>query len=157
VPSSEEHLHPVVALNLIGDGVHNLIDGMIIAASYYISIPIGIATTLAVVLHEIPQEIGDFGVLVHGGLPIRKALVFNFISAAFAILGAVISLVIGPFIKGYTASLLPITAGGFLYIAGSDLIPELHKGCEVKISNSLLQFVFMLAGVGVMALLIFLE
>jgi zinc and cadmium transporter len=139
VPSSEEHLHPVVALNLIGDGAHNLIDGMIIAASYYISIPIGIATTLAVVLHEIPQEIGDFGVLVHGGLPIRKALVFNFISAAFAILGAVISLVIGPFIKGYTASLLPITAGGFLYIAGSDLIPELHRVVSVKISNSLLQ------------------
>lgn len=157
VPSSKEHLHPVVTLNLIGDGVHNLIDGMIIAASFSVSIPIGITTTLAVILHEIPQEIGDFGVLIHGGLPIKKALVFNFFSALAAILGAVISLVIGTHIKGYTVTLLPITAGGFLYIAGSDLIPELHHGCDTKISTSLLQFLCIAAGVLVMALLVFLE
>jgi zinc and cadmium transporter len=157
VPSSEGHLHPVVTLNLIGDGVHNLIDGMIIAASFSVSIPIGVATTLAVILHEIPQEIGDFGVLVHGGLPVKKALFFNFLSAITAILGALISLIIGPYIKGYTVSIIPITAGGFLYIAGSDLIPELHEGCDIKISTAVWQFVFIVLGVLVMALLALLD
>jgi len=84
IPTSRQHLHPVVTLNIIGDGVHNLIDGMLIGASYLVSIPIGITTTLAVLLHEIPQEIGDFGVLVHGGLSVKKALVFNFASALTA-------------------------------------------------------------------------
>jgi len=157
VPSSEGHLHPVVTLNLIGDGVHNLIDGMIIAASFSVSIPIGVATTLAVILHEIPQEIGDFGVLVHGGLPVKKALFFNFLSAITAILGALISLIIGPYIKGYTVSIIPITAGGFLYIAGSDLIPELHEGFDIKISTAVWQFVFIVLGVLVMALLALLD
>jgi zinc and cadmium transporter len=142
-------------MNLIGDGVHNLIDGMLIGASYCVSIPIGIATTLAVVLHEIPQEIGDFGVLVHGGLSVKKALAFNFLSAVTAILGALISLVIGPHLADYSLSLLPITAGGFIYIAGSDLIPELQH--EVKLSNSILQFSSIILGVGVMALLVLLE
>ncbi|MEI8349579.1 MAG: ZIP family metal transporter [Candidatus Omnitrophota bacterium] len=151
-PTSGEHLHPVVTLNLIGDGVHNLIDGMIIGASFSISISIGIATTLAVILHEIPQEIGDFGVLVHGGLSIKKALFFNFISALTSIVGAVISLTIGSYVKGYTVALLPVAAGGFLYIAGSDLIPELH-GCDTKISTSLWQFLFIILGISTMALL----
>ncbi|MDP2924444.1 MAG: ZIP family metal transporter [Candidatus Omnitrophota bacterium] len=156
LPTSSGHAHPVVALNLIGDGVHNFIDGMIIAASFSTSIPIGISTTLAVILHEIPQEIGDFGVLVHGGLSVKKALFYNFISAITAVMGAVISLLIGPYIKGYTLALLPITAGGFLYIAGSDLIPELH-GCDVKISSAIWQFVFIVLGVLVMALLTLLD
>ena len=155
IPTSEMHPHPVVTMNLIGDGVHNLIDGMLIGASYCVSIPIGIATTLAVVLHEIPQEIGDFGVLVHGGLSVKKALAFNFLSAVTAILGALISLVIGPHLADYSLSLLPITAGGFIYIAGSDLIPELQH--EVKLSNSILQFSSIILGVGVMALLVLLE
>ena len=155
IPTSEDHPHPVVTMNLVGDGVHNLIDGMLIGASYCVSIPIGIATTLAVVLHEIPQEIGDFGVLVHGGLSVKKALTFNFLSALTAILGALISLVIGPHSTDYSLSLLPITAGGFIYIAGSDLIPELQH--EVKLSNSIGQFIFLILGIGIMALLVFLE
>ncbi len=130
--TSEDHLHPVVTLNLIGNGVHNLIDGMVIGASFLVSVPLGIATTLAVILHEIPQEMGDFGVLVHGGLPVKKALLFNFFSALSAILGAVISLFVGQYSTTYTLALLPITAGGFLYIAGSDLIPELHQSCDIK-------------------------
>ncbi|MDD5195731.1 MAG: ZIP family metal transporter [Candidatus Omnitrophica bacterium] len=154
-PTSTEHLHPVVALNLIGDGVHNLIDGMIIAASFSVSIPIGIATTLAVILHEIPQEIGDFGVLIHGGLSIKKALMFNFLSAITSFAGMFISLIIGSHIKGYTLALLPITAGGFLYIAGSDLIPELHQGCDVNISAAVWQFISMVLGISIMALLVF--
>ncbi|MBP7088647.1 MAG: ZIP family metal transporter, partial [Candidatus Omnitrophica bacterium] len=112
---------------------------------------------LAVILHEIPQEIGDFGVLIHGGLSIKKALGFNFLSALAAVIGAIISLFIGQYLNSYTLILMPITAGGFLYIAGSDLIPELHHGCDVKISNAIGQFIAILLGVAIMALLLFLE
>lgn len=157
VPSHEHKWHPVVALNLIGDGVHNFIDGLIIGATYCVSIPLGITTTLAVILHEIPQEIGDFGVLVHGGLTIKKALIFNFLSALTAVLGTILSLVIGPHLAGYTTALVPVTAGGFIYIAGSDLIPELHQGCDVKASNAFWQLVFLLLGVAIMAALLLIE
>jgi zinc and cadmium transporter len=151
----EEHTHPMVMVNLIGDSVHNLIDGMLIAASYAVSLPLGITTTLAVVLHEIPHEIGNFGVLVHGGLTVKKALLFNFLTALTAIGGAVLALAIGPLVKGFTLTLLPITAGGFIYIAGSDLIPELKH--EVALSHSILQFGSIILGVGAMSLLILLE
>ena len=155
IPTSEEHMHPLATINLVGDAVHNLIDGMLVGASYMVSLPIGIATTLAVIMHEIPQEVGDFGVLIHGGLSVKKALTFNLLSALTAMLGAILAIVMGSEIEGFSLSLLPITAGGFLYIAGSDLIPELHH--EVKASKSLLQFIMILLGVGVMALLIILE
>jgi len=155
IPTSEEHMHPLATINLVGDAVHNLIDGMLVAASYMVSLPIGIATTLAVIMHEIPQEIGDFGVLIHAGLSVKKALAFNLFSALTAMLGAILVIVLGSEIEGFSLSLLPITAGGFLYIAGSDLIPELHH--ELKVLRSLLQFVMILLGVGVMALLVVLE
>ena len=155
IPTSAEHVHPVVTMNLLGDAVHNLMDGLMIGASYIASIPIGIATTLAVILHEIPQEIGDFGVLVHGGLPVKKALAFNLLSALTAIVGTIISLVIGPHVQGYTMALLPMTAGGFIYIASADLIPELQH--DVKVSTSLLQFALIVFGVGIMALLVLIE
>jgi zinc and cadmium transporter len=151
IPTSKTHLHPVVTMNLVGDGVHNMLDGMIIGASFLISKTIGITTTLAVILHEIPQEIGDFGILVHGGLTPRKALTFNFFSAIFAILGTILSLTVGPYIKDYATYLLPITAGGFIYMAGSDLIPELHH--DVKVSISFIQFVLILLGIVLMVLL----
>jgi len=149
----EKHPKHLVAMNLIGDGVHNLIDGMVIGASYLASIPLGVTTTLAVIFHEIPQEIGDFGVLLHGGLSVRKALLFNFLSALTAVLGAVVSLMLGPRIAGYTDVMLPITAGGFIYIAAADLLPELQH--EVKISNSLWQLAAIVAGIGIMAVLLF--
>lgn len=155
VATSSQHLHPVATLNLVGDGVHNLIDGMIIGASYLISFPIGITTTMAVILHEIPQEIGEFGILVHAGLPTTKAITFNFLSALTAVLGAIISLIIGPHIQGYAAHLLPITAGAFIYLAGSDLIPELH-GCEPKVSTAFWQFILIILGISIMASLLFL-
>ena len=157
LPASSGHLHPVVTLNLFGDAFHNLIDGMIIGASFSVSIPIGITTTLAVILHEIPQEIGDFGILVHGGFSVRKALVFNFLCSLTAILGALISLLVGPHVEGYSLYLLPITAGGFIYIAGSDLIPELQHKCDLKISNTLWQFILITVGIGIMALLTLME
>lgn len=153
--AEEKRLRPVVSMNLVGDAAHNLIDGMLIAASFMVSIPIGITTTLAIVLHEIPQEIGDFSILVHGGLSVRKALSFNLLASVMAVIGAVITLLIGERFESFASFLLPVTAGGFIYIAGPDLIPELQQ--EVKVSNSVWQFSAILLGVIIMALLTFLE
>ncbi len=155
VLDSKQHVHPVVTMNIIGDSAHNLIDGMIIGASYSISIPIGVTTSLAVILHEIPHEIGNFAILVHGGLKVKRALLYNFLTALTAIVGAILSLLIGTHVKNYSLIIMPITAGGFLYIAGSDLIPELHH--NVEITESLLQLFCILLGIGIMALLIVLE
>jgi len=153
--TSEEHVHPFAMMNLVGDGVHNFIDGLIIAASYLVSIPVGIATTLAVILHELPQEIGDFGVLLHGGFSKGKALFYNFVTALTAVLGAIVSLLISSYVENITMFLIPFAAGGFIYIAGSDLIPEIHK--EVEVKKSLLQFIAIVLGVLVMLLLLLLE
>ncbi len=149
VLGSEKHLHPVVSMNIIGDIVHNFLDGALIAASFLVSVPLGITTSIAVILHEIPQEIGDFGVLVYGGLTVRKALLFNFLSATTAIGGAVLILVLGSHLQEKISYLLPVTAGGFLYIAGSDLIPELKH--ETKIAASIGQLAAMVLGIAVMA------
>ena len=146
-PTTEAHPHPFAYMNLVGDGVHNLIDGMIIAASYIISIPVGIATTVAVIMHEIPQEMGDFGVLVHGGFSRKKALLMNFLTALTALVGAVFVLLLNG-TAGLSAILLPLAAGGFIYIAGSDLIPELHK--EIGMKKASLQLVFLVLGIAIM-------
>lgn len=115
-----------VELILIGDGLHNFIDGLVIAAGFLVNVPFGIITTFLIISHEVPQEIGDFGVLIYGGLKRKKALFYNFISQATCILGGVI----GYFISttyNITSYLLPFAAGGFIYIAASDLIPQLHR------------------------------
>lgn len=151
-PISEEHVHSFAIVNLIGDGVHNLIDGLIIGASYIVSIPIGIATTVAVIIHEIPQEIGDFGVLLHGGFSKQKALFFNFITALLSIIGGIIALIGVFYIENLVSYLIPFAAGGFIYIASADLIPELHK--ETKITKSLMQFASFLLGIFVMIILL---
>ena len=141
----EEHIHPVGKLILFTDGFHNLIDGIIIGVSFMVSIPVGIATTLAVILHEIPQEIGDFAVLIHSGYTKKKALWLNFLSALTAVVGASIALIFGNVAENFTVWVLPIAAGGFVYIALADLIPELHKMNRVK--NSILQFSVLLFGI----------
>jgi zinc and cadmium transporter len=148
------HKHPesVAWMNLVGDAFHNLIDGMLIAGSYMVSIPLGFATTIAVAFHELPQEIGDFGVLLHGGFSRKKALFFNFLTALTALVGVAISLIIGSSFENYLEIIIPFTAGGFIYIAGSDLIPELHK--EIKIKNSLGQLFAMILGIIVMVSLL---
>tara|TARA_Y100000310_G_C20537156_1_gene741403 strand:+ start:39 stop:788 length:750 start_codon:yes stop_codon:yes gene_type:complete len=151
--TEDKHVHSFAYTNLVGDGFHNLLDGVIIAAGYLVSIPAGIATTVAVALHEIPQEIGDFGVLLHGGFSKQKALMFNFISALFAFIGALIALGLSGNIEGLERILVPLAAGGFVYIAGSDLIPELHK--EENTVKSILQLISFLLGIGVMYLLLF--
>lgn len=147
-PTSKKHIHPVAYLNLIGDAFHNLIDGVTIATSYLISIPVGIATTIAVIFHEIPQEIGDFGILIHGGFSKAKALMLNFLTALTAVLGAILALVIGNYINNLTLYLIPIASGNLIYIAASDLIPELHK--EINIKKSIIQSTFFILGILVM-------
>lgn len=149
--ATKEHTHPLAHMNLVGDAVHNFIDGMLIAGSYMLSIPVGIATTIAVILHEIPQEMGDFGVLLHSGMKIKKALFYNFISALFAVIGAIVILLLNVEVGIITGAIIPITIGGFLYIANSDLIPELHK--DTKIGNSLGQLISLILGVGIMFIL----
>jgi len=151
--ATKGHTHPLATMNLVGDAVHNFIDGVLIAGSFMLSIPVGIATTIAVILHEIPQEMGDFGVLLHSGMKPKKALLFNFFSALTAVLGALVILLIGN-VLDLVGVIIPITMGGFIYIANADLIPELHK--ETKISQSLLQLMSFLIGVGIMFLIIFL-
>lgn len=156
LPHTKEEAHPFAIINLIGDALHNFIDGLIIGASYLASLPIGIATTIAVVFHEIPQEIGDFGVLLHGGFSKKKALFFNFMTALTAVLGAIVALVLASYVENLTNYLVPLAAGAFIYIAGSDLIPELHRESK-KPSSSFWQFVAFILGIGMMASLLLLE
>jgi len=154
LPITRHHIHPLALMNLFGDAVHNFIDGMIIAASFLASVPIGIATAVAVFFHEVPQEIGDFGVLMHGGFSRMKALSYNFVTALTALVGAAVAFVLSGYIDNLNHFILPFAAGTFIYIAGSDLIPELHR--EVEAHKSLLQFFAFAAGVGIMlALLVF--
>lgn len=155
VVQQDNPLHHMGQMNLVADGLHNLIDGMLIGASYLVSLPVGIATTAAVILHEIPQEIGDFGVLLNAGFSRTRALLLNFLSASLAIVGAIIALMIGAGVEKFSLFMLPLAAGGFIYIAGSDLVPELQR--EYDPCKSLLQFIAMSIGVGLMLLLLLLE
>ena len=138
-------VHTFAYTNLIGDGVHNFIDGLLIAASFSVDFNLGIATTIAVILHELPQEISDFGVLIYAGFSKAKALAFNFLSALLAVLGAVIGILLANSAESFASWLLPFAAGGFIYIAASDLIPELHK--ERNLKKSLLSFLLFVCGV----------
>jgi zinc and cadmium transporter len=156
IPTSHDHPHSFAYMNLFGDGVHNLIDGLIIGASYIASIPLGITTTVAVVFHEIPQELGDFSVLVYGGFTKRKALTFNFLTALTAIVGAIVAFVVGSTITGFVPLLIPFAAGNFIYIAGSDLIPELRKDAPEP-KKAVLQIFSLVLGVMPMLLLLLIE
>lgn len=122
----EEKVKPTVPLIIVGDSVHNFIDGVVIAATFMVSIPLGIVTTLAVAAHEIPQEIGDFGILLHKGLRRRKILLVNIFSAFSAVVGAVLAFGLGENLEVSLPILLALTSGFFIYIAASDLIPEIH-------------------------------
>lgn len=122
----DEVVKPTIPLIILGDSVHNFIDGIAIGATFLVSIPLGIITSLAVAAHEIPQEIGDFGILLHKGMGRKKVLMVNFYSALTALVGALISFLLGERIEASLPILLAITAGFFIYIAASDLIPEIH-------------------------------
>lgn len=155
MPITKTHVHDFAIMNLVGDGFHNFLDGLIIGASYLVSIPAGIATTLAVLIHEIPQEIGDFGVLLHGGYSKKKALIMNFISALVAIIGTISALLLGKYLSGIETIITAIAIGGFIYIAGSDLIPELHKDFSAK--KSIIQLICFILGIILIGALLFLE
>lgn len=150
-PTSTEHPHPVGISNLVGDAFHNFLDGVIIAGAYLVSPGIGLATTLAVVLHEIPQEIGDFSILVHAGYTRARALFFNFLSALTALAGAIVTLAIGGNVDIAHTYLVPITIGGFIYIAAADLIPEIKR--EEHLGKSIAQLLMFVIGIGLMALM----
>ena len=153
--NNRHHIHPVGNLILISDSVHNFIDGIIIGASFLVGIPMGVAATVAIILHEIPQEIGDFMVLLHSGYGKKRALWLNFISALSAIFGMVAAFILGGIAEGLIVWVLPIAAGGFIYIAAADLIPELHKTKENKYFLAQIAAVF--TGVLIMLALALLE
>lgn len=151
----ECHQHTFGTMNLIGDGVHNFIDGVIIAASFIVSPELGVITTFAVALHEIPQEIGDFGVLLHSGWSKKKALLANFAVACLSVIGGITGYILAGAAENFVVYLLPIAAGGFIYIGASDLLPEFRK--ETQSGRSIRSLLLFLIGVGAMYLLTFLE
>ena len=121
------HNHSLSTLSLVGDAFHNIIDGVLIAIAFMVDIKVGILTTIAVILHEFPQEIGDYSLLLHSGFSKTKALVWNFISSLTGVLGALVAYFILNGATTYLPLLLAFTAGGFIYIALADIIPELHS------------------------------
>lgn len=153
--SSTSKYKPYAITSLYGDSIHNLVDGIIIGASYMVGFSLGIATTIAVILHEIPTEVGHFGVLLKGGFKRNTALFMNFLSALTSFVGVLLALLLSSKVQSMSLFLLSFTAGNFIYIAGADLIPELHK--EVGIKRSIIQFLYLLLGIIIMYTLIFLE
>ncbi|MCX8093684.1 MAG: ZIP family metal transporter [Candidatus Goldbacteria bacterium] len=143
--------HTFTYMNLIGDGIHNFIDGLIIGATFFVDIKLGLATVIAIIFHEIPQELGDFGVLIYGGMKKARALFLNFISSTAAIFGTLLGYFFSSHTDGFTSLLMPFAAGGFIYIASSDLIPELHKQIDTK--KSLISIVFFIIGICFMYIL----
>ena len=138
-------VHTFHYMNLIGDSIHNFIDGLIIAAGFMVSIPLGFTTTIAIVAHEIPQEIGDFGVLIYGGFEKKKALILNFLVAFTIVIGGFVGYLLSNIIENYVYILLSFAAGGFIYIAATDLIPEIKK--EVDIRKSTFTMLIFISGI----------
>ena len=143
-------VHTFAYMNLVGEAIHNFIDGLIIGTTFLVSIELGLITTFAIALHEIPQEIGDFGVLVHGGYKKKKALILNYLIATTVILGGVMGYYLSNIVESLIPLIIPIAAGGFIYIAASDLMPELRK--ETKLKKSLSSIALFIIGLLLMYL-----
>lgn len=139
-------------LVIVGDAVHTFVDGIVIAAAALTSIPLGVSTALALIAHEIPQEAGDFGILLAAGYTRRRALVLNLTSALGGVAGAVLMLAFGSSAPAVVPFVLAFAAGNFLYVAMADLIPSLHRGHLD--SNSARQVALISAGILTIALLI---
>ncbi len=144
-------VHTFGYMNLFGDALHNFIDGLVIAGAFLINVNLGVATTLAIALHEIPQEIGDFGVLIHAGFKRKKALIINYLIALTVVLGGIIGYFLSFYIENVIPYLLPFAAGGFIYISASDLMPEIRK--ETKLTRSISSFMIFILGLVIMYLL----
>ena len=132
-------------LNLIGDGLHNFLDGIIIMVAFLSGTKSGIIITLAVVFHEFPQEIGDFGILLYGGFSKKKALFFNFLSGMIALLGGLTAFILSDNVEIFNLFFLAFSGGGFLYIASTELMPELIKEKDLK--KSIIQALIFLCGI----------
>lgn len=141
----EHEVHPFTYLNVVGDGVHNFLDGAIIAVSFMTDSALGISTTIAIIAHEIPQEIADFSVLIYGGFSRVKALVYNFLTALTALLGALVTYFFSSLMENSHLYIAAFTIGGFVYIASTDLIPEIHKEKDIK--KSILQLLMLALGI----------
>jgi len=152
--TDKSRIEPFGIMNLIADGVHNLIDGALVAASYFVSFPVGLATTIAVIAHEIPQELGDYGILRLAGFSKKSALFFNFLSALLAILGAVVVLILGSGINNYVSLVLAFTSGGFIYLIFL-LIRKLED--EMAFRHAFSTVCLILVGIGLMWGITFLE
>ena len=152
LPSKTSPIGPMI---IVSDGLHNMLDGVLIASSFILSTEAGIATTIAVLLHEIPQEIGDFGVLLHSGYSKAKAMFLNFLSALTAFLGAILVFAANEFLDKYMFIFTAFAAGSLLYIAMADLIPELHK--KNKATDVFGQFAMIILGMGLMYSLTLIE
>ena len=146
------NIRPTLFLVVIGDGIHNFIDGIVIASAFIANPALGFVTTLAIAFHEIPQEIADFGVLIHSGLNKTKALIFNLLSAIPAIAGGILSFYFLKSLKGGLPIFLSFSSGIFIYIAGADLIPHLH--IEYKKQKKWAQVLPFIAGIILMYFLI---
>jgi len=142
-------------MNLVGDGVHNFVDGILIASSFLVDPAIGIATTIAIILHEIPQEISDISVLIQGGFSRKRAVFLNFLCALMCSMGAVTTLLLSQVMELGLGAMLALTAGGFIYIAASDLVPLLRSN-ELKVALPI-QFAATLVGVLSMQSILWLE
>ncbi len=149
---SDHQIKPFGPINLIADAFHNFLDGLLIGAAFWYKFEIGIATTLSVLLHELPHEFGNFGVLLHAGYKPKRALLFNFLSACSSFLGALIVLVFNKLAGFLSIAVLPFAAGGFIYLAAADLIPELQH--EKAIIRSVYQFFALIFGIGIMFLVL---
>lgn len=147
--------HSLGYMNLIGDCVHNFIDGVIIASAFSLHINLGIISAIAIIFHEIPQELGDFGVLIYSGMKKNLALTYNFISSLSSILGGVLGYMFLSTHENLFSYVLPIAAGGFLYISTSDLLPEIRK--EPNLSKSIRAYMLFVVGLVLMYVLKFAE
>lgn len=137
--------HSAAVLVLVGDGMHNFIDGVLIAAAFMTNIHLGIVTSLAVATHEIPQEIGDFALLLNGGFSRKKALLFNILTSLTTVAGAILAYFSLAIVQSYIPYILAIAASSFIYIAVADLIPGLHK--RTQLIATMQQLILIIAGV----------
>ena len=146
-----EHIHTFHYMTIIGASIHSVLDGIIIVASFVVSIPIGIATFIMVASHEIPKKVGDFGVLVYGGINKKRAIIINFVLSLGLVIGAIVGFIISRNTEKATEILLPLAAGGFIYIGAADLLPEFRK--EIDLRKSIIVFEFFILGILIMWLI----
>ena len=154
IPTSDQHPHPLGTMNIVGDFLHNFLDGLVLANAFLVSPVLGLTAAVAIFIHEVPQEISDFGILLHAGYSRIRAIRLNFLSSLSAFLGALLAILFQQ--NWHSANLLAFTAGSFIYIATADLLPEMQK--ETTWQKSSRQLIGLLIGLTIMLLMkIFLD